>query len=62
VIAYKLRQTYLIELEKVSVFDAIIRNSEKFLYERMVTRLHLRANDVNLGPVSVNETKIKSGF
>jgi len=45
VIAYKLQQTYLIELER----GKRIRNFEEISYERTVSRLHLRANEVNSG-------------
>ena len=31
-----------------------MENFEEFSYERTVTRLHLRANDVNSGPFFVN--------
>jgi len=46
-IAYKLRQTYFIELEDGNILGLIIRNFEETWYKRTVTRLHFRANDGN---------------
>jgi len=54
VIAYKLRETYSIELERGKrVSCQPVRNFEEISFERMVTYLCLRANDVNSGPFSV---------
>jgi len=52
-IAYKLRRTYFIELETGNVSSFIERDFEKNSYERTENCLHLRANDVNLGPFPV---------
>ena len=48
-IAYKLRQTYLIELERESAPIGDHQNFEEISYKRMVSGPHARFNDANSG-------------
>jgi len=59
VIAYKLRQTHLIELKNLNVFGIIVRNVEEISYKCTVTYLHLCANDTNSGPLTYTETQLR---
>jgi len=49
-ITCKLRQTYFIELGRGII---IVQNFEEISYERTVTHLHFRANDINSGPFCI---------